>query len=435
MENLIKEDYDFPLKIFIFTILVTLLFISPLTNYFLHYDPYQFLFLTLLLPTQQVYFLFSNPIPISQYPFSAIDLILIHLVLSFAALVSAALFWALLTKHKVQEKLGVRSGKTMLPQNLLPFIVFSISLPTISVATLLFKAGLLGLGPTTHFCVQAVILTIVVGWLFATYTRPSEVISETGLKNIRIILLIATIVALAAVFVIGNIYSGLEIPRDIFKVIYPSIWLIFAQTIPLLNFPSSQKFIFVWISIILYYFVIVHNLNSYLYELTVKEPPILEPTVRDWESLMDNLGEDEREYLKEAIGCLRHGFYKAAVVLAWSAAVHRMHKVIEKLGFDEFNKKTSEMKNIKTGRFKKFNKEFHIHSISDLRATVFDTDLLWVLEYMNYIDANQHQRLSNCFVMRNNCAHPGEAKVTPKNLISFYSDLKKFIFDNEKFKI
>jgi len=91
------------------------------------------------------------------------------------------------------------------------------------------------------------------------------------------------------------------------------------------------------------------------------------------------------------------------------------------------------MKNIKDGRFRRFNKSFKIQSLNELRATVFDNDLLWVLEYWGLIDNNQHERLSICFTMRNNCAHPGEAPLTEENLASFYSDIKIIIFNNPKF--
>jgi hypothetical protein len=110
-----------------------------------------------------------------------------------------------------------------------------------------------------------------------------------------------------------------------------------------------------------------------------------------------------------------------------------MHKTVEKLGFDEFNKKCEEAKNA-AGRFKRFNKSFEVHSLSDLR-TVFDTDLLWVLEYWELIDSNQHERLSTCLTMRSNSAHPGEAPITEENLASFYSDLKAFVFDNSNLKL
>jgi len=150
--------------------------------------------------------------------------------------------------------------------------------------------------------------------------------------------------------------------------------------------------------------------------------------------ILENATDEEKDYLDEALGCASRGFFRASIVLGWSAAVHRMHKTVEKLGFDEFNKKSDEMRNI-GGRFKRWNKSFVVHSLSDLRDMVFDSDLLWVLDYWGLIDANQHDRLSICFTMRNNSAHPGEAPITEENLASFYSDLKSMVFDNPKFKL
>jgi hypothetical protein len=151
--------------------------------------------------------------------------------------------------------------------------------------------------------------------------------------------------------------------------------------------------------------------------------------------ILESATRDEKEYLEEALGCAGQGFLRASVVLGWSAAVHRMHKAIEKFGFNEFSKKTEEMKNISEGRFKRFKKSFSVQSLSEFEVTVFDNDMLWVLEYMGWIDANQHERLQICFTMRKNSAHPGEAPITDDNLASFYSDLKTMIFENPKFKL
>jgi len=151
--------------------------------------------------------------------------------------------------------------------------------------------------------------------------------------------------------------------------------------------------------------------------------------------ILENAGQDEADYLKEAIGCAYRGFFRASIVLGWNATMHRIHKVVEKFGFDEFNKKSMEMKGIKEGRFGKFGKAFVVHSLNELRSTVFDKDLLWVLEYWGLIDKNQHDRLSICLTMRVNSAHPGEAPITKENLASFYSDLKTIIFDNQKFRL
>lgn len=150
-------------------------------------------------------------------------------------------------------------------------------------------------------------------------------------------------------------------------------------------------------------------------------------------NILQNVTEREREYLEEAIGCAEREYYRASVVLGWCAAVHRMQKVVERLGFNEFNKKSEEMKNITQGRYKRFTKKYYIQNFNDLQATVFDNDLLWVLEYWGLIDTNQSGRLFRCFEMRNNSSHPGQAEISPENLASFYSDLKTIIFDNPNF--
>jgi hypothetical protein len=86
-------------------------------------------------------------------------------------------------------------------------------------------------------------------------------------------------------------------------------------------------------------------------------------------------------------------------------------------------------------RFKPFNKKFRVESISELRRTVFDTNLLWVLEYMGLIDSNQQERLRYCFELRNHSAHPGQAPVTGENLYSFYSDITKIVLKNSNFSV
>jgi hypothetical protein len=142
----------------------------------------------------------------------------------------------------------------------------------------------------------------------------------------------------------------------------------------------------------------------------------------------------ENEYLKEAIECARHNFYRAAVVLGWCTAIDRIHRVIQKEGFSKFNVTTAEMASQIKGRFKKFNAVQNVSSLSDLRE-VFDTIILWVIEGMGLIDSNQHTRLRSCFDLRCQCAHPGDAPVTEYNLLSYFSDINEIVLKNEKFKM
>lgn len=141
----------------------------------------------------------------------------------------------------------------------------------------------------------------------------------------------------------------------------------------------------------------------------------------------------EYDYIKEAIGCAENGFFRASTVLGWSAVIYRFHNIVEKnLGFDNFNSMSIKLFNINNGRFKRFNKKCTITSRSEL-LEVFDTDLLWILEGFQLIDLNEHTRLTGCFNLRCQAAHPCNAPITEHNLLSFFSDIKEIVFKNEKF--
>lgn len=146
------------------------------------------------------------------------------------------------------------------------------------------------------------------------------------------------------------------------------------------------------------------------------------------------LSNAESDYLAEAVACAKNGYLRAAAVLGWSAAVDRIHRVLEHKGLDKFNAMSHQMKAATVGRYKRFDKSQNVTNFAELRE-VFDTVILWVIEGMGMIDTNQHTRLLSCFDMRCHGAHPGEAPVTQYNLMSFFSDLDQIIFTNDKFKL
>jgi hypothetical protein len=149
---------------------------------------------------------------------------------------------------------------------------------------------------------------------------------------------------------------------------------------------------------------------------------------------IDGLPVHEGDYLDEAQRCLSVEALRGCIVLGWCATISRIHQKIEQIGFSVFNKATEEMAAKTVGRFKPYNKKFSVDSLSELQR-VFDTELLWVLEYLGLIDSNQHQRLRHCFDLRNHSAHPGLAPITGENLYSFFSDITKIILKNPKFEL
>lgn len=150
--------------------------------------------------------------------------------------------------------------------------------------------------------------------------------------------------------------------------------------------------------------------------------------------IADITSPEEGEYLKESIECAKHGYIRAAIVLGWCATIDRIHNKIEEVGFTKFNVTAAQMASATSGRFKRFPGTTTVTSISELRS-VFDNEVLWVLEGMGLIDMNQHTRLRSCFDMRNQSAHPGDAPITPYNLMSFFSDLKEIVFKNKIFAL
>lgn len=158
----------------------------------------------------------------------------------------------------------------------------------------------------------------------------------------------------------------------------------------------------------------------------------LGPEVTDLLSKISD--KDENEYLSEALGCWKNSYLKGATVLLWCCAIDRIHKVIEQIGFNVFNQTSVFMKSQSTGRFKRFSKEYAVQSLSELR-TVFDNDILWVIEGMQLIDANERTRLASCFEMRCHSGHPGAAPITKYNVLSCFSDIVEIVLANPKFAI
>jgi hypothetical protein len=142
----------------------------------------------------------------------------------------------------------------------------------------------------------------------------------------------------------------------------------------------------------------------------------------------------ESEYLKEAIDCAEAGFLKAAIVRGWCAAVDRMQRRVILTGLQAFNDASRKVKAQTSGKYKRWNKEFNVTTIGELQ-TVFDTDLIVVLEGLELLDGNQSERLGTNFQYRNHSAHPGEAPVEPAHLVSFFTDINKIILTNPKFAL
>lgn len=142
---------------------------------------------------------------------------------------------------------------------------------------------------------------------------------------------------------------------------------------------------------------------------------------------------DEGEYLTEAIACANQGHRRAAIVMGWCAAIDRVHKTVQLLGFASFNAASGKAKSQTTGKHKNWNKQFAVTTMGDLQA-VFDRDLIVVLETMELIDSNQADRLRTDFEYRNQSAHPGQAPIEDPHLVAFFTDICSILLLNPAFR-
>jgi hypothetical protein len=143
---------------------------------------------------------------------------------------------------------------------------------------------------------------------------------------------------------------------------------------------------------------------------------------------------EESEYLQEAVECAAAGHSRAAIVMGWCCAIDRLQRKIVSLELGSFNAASRNLKARRSGKFKRWNKEFSISTMSELQA-VFDTDLIVVLEGMGLLDGNEAQRLETCFQYRNHSAHPGHAPIHEAHVVSFFTDITSIVLQNPQFAL
>jgi hypothetical protein len=170
--------------------------------------------------------------------------------------------------------------------------------------------------------------------------------------------------------------------------------------------------------------------------LPIQQTSMAVESVFDLQKLVLDLTDPgESDYLKEAIDCANSKFKKASIVMGWCAAIDRIQKKIQMIGFGTFNTTSSKMKAQASGRHRLFTKEFKMTTLAELQ-TVFDADLIRVCEGMGLFDGNETDRLITVdFQWRNHSAHPGNAPIEDPHLVAFFTDINKMILTNPKFAL
>lgn len=167
--------------------------------------------------------------------------------------------------------------------------------------------------------------------------------------------------------------------------------------------------------------------------LPIKQTSLNLESAFDLQKIIPTLSNpSESDYLQEAIDCADAGYTRAAIVLGWCAAIDKIQKKILGIGFDKFNAASLDAKARTTGVFKNWNKGVQANSLSELQS-IFDKDLIIVLEAMELLNGNQADRLRVCFQYRNQSAHPGDAPIEEPHLVAFFTDINSIVLQNPKF--
>jgi hypothetical protein len=124
----------------------------------------------------------------------------------------------------------------------------------------------------------------------------------------------------------------------------------------------------------------------------------------------------EREYIEEAVRCLRVEAYRGAVLMGWAATMSNIHRKIEEAGLGQFNKKCKEF----------IKKPRPVRQRSDLQY-YRDTDILLAAERMGLFDRNVRAALERHLDLRNDCGHPGQVNPQIHVVNAFFEEIIQYV--------
>lgn len=116
---------------------------------------------------------------------------------------------------------------------------------------------------------------------------------------------------------------------------------------------------------------------------------------------------DVQGFLKEAIECLEHRLFRAAVVLAWVGGVAVLHDHIVANHLAAFNAAAK-------ARYEKAGGRRTIKTMTtaeNIGEQLKETELLQVLHDMSVIDKSVKTKLGHALDLRNSCGHPTSLKI------------------------
>jgi hypothetical protein len=135
--------------------------------------------------------------------------------------------------------------------------------------------------------------------------------------------------------------------------------------------------------------------------------------------IIDNIHDEYiKDYLEEALNCLKVNALRACVVFTWSATIRKVQEKIL----------TANNKNLNLIITKHDPKSKNVSRIDDFSYVKDRTTLLGALD-LGIIDKNEKDTLLEALNLRNRCGHPGKYKPGLKKVSAFIEDVISIVFD------
>lgn len=175
------------------------------------------------------------------------------------------------------------------------------------------------------------------------------------------------------------------------------------------------------------------NLDYSKIKLTKKQQTKIDDIRPKYESIGKKLSDEETEYIKEALHCLKIQCFKASVLMIWSTGISKVLKFIEK-DISKFSTASQEMKDNNKSFYRHHCLNFQTNAtdIDGIRHASKDIQLLSYICFENKIDESQFKKLKNNYDTRNDCAHPTQIKLEVNETIAIFENIYNLVLNNNK---
>jgi hypothetical protein len=127
--------------------------------------------------------------------------------------------------------------------------------------------------------------------------------------------------------------------------------------------------------------------------------------------------EGTRDYLEEAVRCLRADARRACIVFAWTGAIRVIHDQLLKAGNAALS-----------AAIQKHDARARPVSTMDHFAYIKDKTTLLAAQELGIFDKSEKDTLEENLGLRNRCGHPGKYQPREKKVASFIEDLVTIVF-------